>query len=119
MPIVEGLPDAVDVVVSGHTHQAYNCVIDGKIVTSAGSAGRLVTDIDLQIDPVYGDVLAGTARNVAGRQGRAGGSPADRADRALPRAARPAGARQVGTAGAAITRDQEPLLGARGGVGAG
>jgi hypothetical protein len=43
-------PDAVDVVISGHTHQAYNCVINNKLVTSASSFGRLVTDIDLTID---------------------------------------------------------------------
>ena len=39
--------DEIDVVVSGHTHQAYNCTIDGKLVTSAGSFGRVITDIDL------------------------------------------------------------------------
>ena len=51
-------------VVSGHTHQAYNCEIDGKVVTSASSFGRLVTDIDLQIDRRTGDVLTATADNV-------------------------------------------------------
>ena len=30
--IVRKLDRAVDVVVSGHTHQAYNCVIDGRVV---------------------------------------------------------------------------------------
>ncbi|MBN1210292.1 MAG: bifunctional metallophosphatase/5'-nucleotidase [Myxococcaceae bacterium] len=62
--IVERLDDAVDVVASGHTHQAYNCVIDGKIVTSAASFGRLITDIDLVLDPATGDVMEATARNV-------------------------------------------------------
>ena len=42
-------PD-VDVVVTAHTHQAYNCLIDGTLVTSASSFGRLVTDVDLTID---------------------------------------------------------------------
>jgi 5'-nucleotidase len=63
VPIAEGLSDAVDVIVSGHTHQAYNCVIDGKVVTSASSDGRLVTDIDLRVDPA-GGVVAASARNV-------------------------------------------------------
>lgn len=66
-PIVDiaaGLDDAIDVVVSGHTHQAYNCQIDGKLVTSASSFGRLVTDIDLSIDRRTGDVLTATAENV-------------------------------------------------------
>ncbi|QRO00518.1 bifunctional metallophosphatase/5'-nucleotidase [Archangium violaceum] len=62
--IVERLDDEVDVVASGHTHQAYNCVIDGKRVTSAASYGRLITDIDLVLDPVSRDVVETTARNV-------------------------------------------------------
>jgi 5'-nucleotidase len=63
-PIVDiatGMSDAIDVVVSGHTHQAYNCLIDDTVVTSAGSNGRLVTDIDLQLDRRTGDVIRGTA----------------------------------------------------------
>jgi 5'-nucleotidase len=48
--IVERLDNQVDAVISGHTHQAYNCVIDGTPVTSAASFGRLVTDMDLTID---------------------------------------------------------------------
>ena len=59
-PIVDiatGMSDAIDVVVSGHTHQAYNCLVDGKVVTSASSNGRLVTDIDLQINSRSGDVI--------------------------------------------------------------
>ncbi len=66
-PIVDiaaGMSDAIDVVVSGHTHQAYNCLVDGKLVTSAGSNGRLVTDIDLTIDRRSGDVLTAVADNV-------------------------------------------------------
>jgi 5'-nucleotidase len=63
-PIVDiatGMSDAIDVVVSGHTHQAYNCLVDDKVVTSAGSNGRLVTDIDLQLDRRTGDVVRETA----------------------------------------------------------
>ena len=62
--IVPQMDDAIDVVVTGHTHQAYNCEIDGKVVTSASSAGRLVTDIDLTIDRRTGDVLTAKADNV-------------------------------------------------------
>ncbi|GAA5133595.1 bifunctional metallophosphatase/5'-nucleotidase [Pseudonocardia adelaidensis] len=62
--IVGGFSDAIDVVVSGHTHQAYNCVLDGRVVTSASSFGRLVTDIDLRVDPSSGDVVEAHARNV-------------------------------------------------------
>src|SRR6201996_7821835 len=45
--IVNKLDKAVDLVVSGHTHRAYNCVIDGRLVTSADSFGTLVTRIDV------------------------------------------------------------------------
>jgi len=66
-PIVDiatNISDAVDVIVTGHTHQAYNCVIGNKIVTSAASAGRLITDIDLEIDKATGDVVTKTATNL-------------------------------------------------------
>jgi 5'-nucleotidase len=62
--IVNNLSDAIDVVVTGHTHSAYNCVIADKVVTSAASFGRLLTDIDLEISTLTGDVTAVTAKNV-------------------------------------------------------
>ena len=61
--IVNNLDDEVDVVISGHTHQAYNCVIDGKIVTSAFSLGRVVTKVDLTIDRGTGEVVTMAAEN--------------------------------------------------------
>ena len=53
--IVNRMESSIDLVISGHTHQAYNCVINGKPVTSASSFGRLVTDIDLTIDKRSGN----------------------------------------------------------------
>jgi len=61
--IARRLDPAVDVVVSGHTHQAYICQVHGKLVTSAGSYGRLLTEIDLSIDPQSRDVKAARAVN--------------------------------------------------------
>ncbi|HEV8691260.1 MAG TPA: metallophosphoesterase, partial [Ideonella sp.] len=55
--IVRKLDKAVDLVISGHTHQAYNCRIDGRLVTSARSYGTLLTEIDVQLDRKTGDVL--------------------------------------------------------------
>ena len=49
--IVKKLDKAVDLVVSGHTHRAYKCVIDGRLVTSADKFGTLVTEIELMLDP--------------------------------------------------------------------
>ncbi len=47
--IVERTSDEVDLFVTGHTHQAYNCVVDGRPVTSAYQYGGMVTDIDMSL----------------------------------------------------------------------
>ena len=62
--IVNRTSDAVDMFMTGHTHNAYNCVIDGRPVTSASSFGRLVTDIDLSLDRRSKDVVEVAANNV-------------------------------------------------------
>ena len=62
--IVKKLDKAVDLVVSGHTHRSYNCVIDGRLVTSAESFGTLVTRIDVKLDPKTRDVLSAKAENL-------------------------------------------------------
>ena len=62
--IVERTTQAVDLFVTGHTHSAYNCVIDGRPVTSASSFGRLVTDIDLTLDRRSRDVVEVAANNL-------------------------------------------------------
>ena len=82
--IVRRLDNAVDLVVSGHTHAAYNCsanTVDVKSVagvvtstprptglpnkvgrlipvTSASAFGRVVTDIDITLDPRTRNVIA-------------------------------------------------------------
>ena len=61
-PIVERMDDAIDVVVTGHTNWAVNCVIDGKVVTGAASNGRLVTDIDLTINLASQNVIPSLTR---------------------------------------------------------
>ncbi len=61
--ITERMDDAVDLVISGHTHQPYHCVIDGTPVTSAYSFGRLVTDIDMRVDRRTGDVVGMAINN--------------------------------------------------------
>jgi 5'-nucleotidase len=110
-PIVDIVPrfsDAIDVVVSGHTHQAYNCVLDGRVVTSASSFGRLVTDIDLSIDPATGDVVDARARNVVVARDVA----PDAAQKELIGRYRalvgPVAAEEVGETTAAVTRAAAP-----------
>jgi 5'-nucleotidase len=61
--IVNRMESSIDLVVSGHTHQAYNCVIDGRPVTSASSFGRVITDIDLTIDGRTGNPTQIVAQN--------------------------------------------------------
>jgi 5'-nucleotidase len=64
LPFLASLSPDVKVVVSGHTHQAYNCVLQGRLVTSAGSYGRLVTRIDLTFDPDRRVVVDRRANNI-------------------------------------------------------
>ena len=66
--IVSRLDDAVDLVVSGHTHQAYNCSLPNSKgrsipVTSAGAFSRLMTSIDLTLDTRTRNVIAVSAEN--------------------------------------------------------
>jgi 5'-nucleotidase len=53
--IVNRMSDEVDLVISGHTHNAYNCVIDGRPVSSAASFSRIITDVDMTIDKASGE----------------------------------------------------------------
>ena len=54
---------AVDVILSAHTHNAYVCTLGGRLVTSAGSYGRFVTEVNLEIDRRSRDVVAARAVN--------------------------------------------------------
>jgi 2',3'-cyclic-nucleotide 2'-phosphodiesterase (5'-nucleotidase family) len=59
--IAENLHPEIDLVVTGHTHQPYICNIPDpagkkRLVTSAASFGRVVTETDLVIDKRTGEV---------------------------------------------------------------
>jgi len=68
--IVGRTTDAVDLFVTGHTHQPYTCtkangqLIDGRPVTSASSFGRLITNIGFKLDRRTKDIKDVTADNV-------------------------------------------------------
>lgn len=67
--IVNRLDPAVDLVITGHTHQAYNCLIGNAAgqpvrVTSAGQYARVLSNIDVTIDTETHDVLEVTAVNL-------------------------------------------------------
>jgi len=73
--IVKKFDKAVDVVISGHTHQAYVCKIDGRLVTSGDKYGTIVTTIDLKLDPATRDVISARADNIIVRTGVYAGDP--------------------------------------------
>jgi 5'-nucleotidase len=73
--IVKKLDKAVDVVVSGHTHQAYICEIDGRLVTSGDKYGTIVTVIDLKLDPATRAIISTRADNVIVRTGVTAADP--------------------------------------------
>jgi len=62
--IVERTSDAVDLFITGHTHQSYVCEIDGRPVTSTNAFGRLLTDIDLTYDVSTREIVATSIDNV-------------------------------------------------------
>jgi 5'-nucleotidase len=69
--IAAGIDARVKVIVSAHTHAPYVCPNfegTGKLVTSASSFGRVITDIDLRIDHESKEVVEATANNVIVRQ---------------------------------------------------
>jgi 5'-nucleotidase len=64
--IERDLDAAIDVVLSAHTHQGYNCLIDGRPVIQGASFGRLVSIVDIAVDRATGDVVRAhtRARNI-------------------------------------------------------
>jgi len=63
--IADRLDPAVQVVISGHTHQEYVCTRpDGRLITQSGFYGRLLTRIDLKVDRASGAVLSKDANNL-------------------------------------------------------
>jgi 5'-nucleotidase len=124
-PIVDindRLHDQVDLVVSAHTHSAYNCKLPGadgtpRLVTSAGYYGRLVSDIRLTLNGTTGDVIrdaAYGATNVPVTRENGDADVQSIVDYWVARSAE-AGNRVVGTATADIrrgaSRDVESSLG--------
>jgi 5'-nucleotidase len=62
LEISQRLRPAIDAVISGHTHQPYNCVVrdpagNRRLLTSAASYGRMVTKVHLLIDPATRDIV--------------------------------------------------------------
>jgi 5'-nucleotidase len=115
--IVKKLDPAVKLVISGHTHKAYLCQIDGKLVTSGDKYGTIVTTIDLTLDKASGTIREAKADNLIVRSDVL---PKDAEQSALiadfEKVAAPLENRVVGHITQALSRDNsetgESLLGA-------
>jgi 5'-nucleotidase len=71
LDIAKNLSPKIDAVISGHTHQPYNCVVKDpagkpRLLTSASSLGRIVTKLHFLIDPKTRDIVrpAAFAENI-------------------------------------------------------
>ena len=86
--IGKALDPAIDVVISGHTHLPYNCVVKDpkgkkRLVTSAFSTGRVVTEIRLKLKAKNGQVIRPKSRAINHVVTNADGTAADAAITAL------------------------------------
>jgi 5'-nucleotidase len=67
--IASRLDDQIKIIVSAHTHAEYRCTItaaDGvtRLITSASSFGRILSDITLRINDRSGTLVSASAENV-------------------------------------------------------
>ncbi len=103
--IVKKFDRAVDVVISGHTHRAYVCDIDGRLVTSGDKYGTLVTAIDLKLDAKTRDVVGAKAENVIVADASLAKDPEQSAlIEAYDKLAAPIGNRQAGSVTETLSR---------------
>ncbi|TFV57275.1 bifunctional metallophosphatase/5'-nucleotidase [Geodermatophilus sp. DF01-2] len=111
--IARNVDDAVDVVLTGHTHSGFVCQgaqeVDGKLVTQALSNGRLITDIDLSVDRRTGDVVAARAENVVVTRDVAPDAGAQQLVDRYAAIARPIADEPVGAITADIARSAEKI----------
>jgi 5'-nucleotidase len=122
-PIVainDALSPAIDALVTGHTHQPYNCVLDDpagqpRTVTSAFSFGRVVSEINLVLDKETKDVRRDLTRTTNHVVDQTTADPALTAviDKWAPLAAA-AGDTPIGTITTDITRGGDPTGSDRG-----
>lgn len=117
--VIKKIDPEVDVVITGHTHNAYNCsvqvkknhdpILDPILVTGAGYNGRYLTSINLTIAGTNGQVIGRTATNIPVETPYLGAVP-DAAMKALldqyRAASAPLAHRVVGSITADITRTQ-------------
>ncbi|BDD82675.1 multifunctional 2',3'-cyclic-nucleotide 2'-phosphodiesterase/5'-nucleotidase/3'-nucleotidase [Tsukamurella pulmonis] len=103
--LAKRIDPAVTSILTAHSHQAYNCTIDGRTVTQAASYGRLITDITLDFS---GPAAKATAVNRVVRRDL----PADAATQRLvefyEKEAKPRADRVIGKIPADLQREAFP-----------
>ncbi|CAM3191839.1 5'-nucleotidase [Deinococcus saxicola] len=62
--IVNKLDPSIKAVVSGHTHQGYNCLVGGRVVIQGDYYGHLLQRLDLTVDKANHKLLSVSAANV-------------------------------------------------------
>jgi 5'-nucleotidase len=107
--IAAAVHDAVDVIISGHTHTYLNGWVDGKLIVQSGRYGAAFSDVDLVIDKKTGDVVSAKAEivNVVTTEV----APDPRVEKLVNEyveAVKPLIDRPIGTAAVDITRAQSP-----------
>ncbi len=116
------LSPAIDALVTGHTHQPYDCVLDdpngvGRTVTSAFSYGRVVSEINLVLDKDTGDVRRDLTRSRNHLVAQSALSPDPAISAVIAKwqpLAAAAGDTPIGTISADITRGGSPTGSDRG-----
>ena len=54
--IAEQINDEVDIIFAAHNHVGMNRVVDNKLIVQAYSYGSAIGDVEIEIDPVTGDI---------------------------------------------------------------
>jgi 5'-nucleotidase len=57
------VPD-IKVLFTGHTHQGYRCIVDGRVIIQGTSYGRGVSVVDVLLDPASGRIVADRMRSI-------------------------------------------------------
>jgi 5'-nucleotidase len=67
--IARRLDPAIRLIVSGHTHKGFQCVVEGRTVTQAAMGGHVLTRIKMLVDPKSADVRSIKVHNVVVKPG--------------------------------------------------
>jgi len=62
--VLANIDPEIDLIITAHTHNAYNCNIDNRVVTSSGNNGNFLTDIDLTLNRETGEIVTKTVNNI-------------------------------------------------------